>query len=74
MYEFGFRSSVHRALNSTENVAFGVFCFPEVHSYGREVLHDVDNEDNATVLEAEQSIFWTVHKWFMETCFFVDNV
>ena len=39
----GFRSSLHRALNHTETVLFGVFSFPDVYSYGSSiVLHDLD--------------------------------
>ena len=36
------RSCVYRALNNTETVPFGVFCFPAVYSYGRRVVHNLD--------------------------------
>ena len=37
----GFTYSVHRALNNSENVLFGVFCFPDVYAFGSRMLHDL---------------------------------
>ena len=60
----GFRFSVHRPLNNTETVLFGV-CFALMMCIQAE-----GKEGNTNVREAQQCTFWTL---VIETSLFVDN-